>query len=154
MYYLLDVNYTFVANSKDLRGKGTSYRYTHEQYRIWLLDLLRSTQPTGIFLVTIRPETEKELTLARIAQLCDGWQPDDSFFSTMSVTPPIWKRHACRKLIFPKYGSDPEQYLAVESNLETQAMYATLGIRGFKVFPSFEGSTEKKQSGAISGQLF
>ncbi len=135
MYYLLDLNYTLVANSQALRWNSAEHRYANEQYRRWLIDLLKATKPAGIILVTIRPEAEREMTLARIAAVCDGWQPDDVFFSTMSVTPPIWKRHACQELIFPKYGSDPKQYLAVESNLETQKMYSGLGIRGFKVFP-------------------
>jgi hypothetical protein len=90
----------------------------------------------------IRPESERELTLAHIAELCDGWQPDDCFFSTMNVSPPVWKEHACKKLIFPKYGSDPSQYISVESNLGTHAMYARLNIRGFKVFPSQEPSLD------------
>lgn len=135
MFYLLDLNYTLVANSQALRWKSAEHRYANEQYRRWLIDLLKATKPAGIILVTIRPEAERERTLARIAAVCDGWQPDDAFFSTMKVDPPIWKRHACEQLIFPKYGADPDQYLAVESNLYTQKMYSALGICGFKVFP-------------------
>lgn len=154
MYFLLDVNYTLVANSRSLRGKGRLHRYQNEQYRVWLLDLLRSTRPAGIFLVTIRPEDERQLTLSRIARLCGGWQPDDCFFSTMNVAPQTWKKHACEQLIFPKYGADPSRYMAVESNLDTQKMYAKLGIRGFKVFPSFEMNVKEGVSDAVEGQLF
>lgn len=99
---------------------------------------LRATQSQGILLFTIRPDAEREQTLARIADQGDGWQTDDVFFSTMFVEPPVRKRHACENLIFPKYGSDPSQYLAVESNIETQKVYAELGVRGFRVFPSQE----------------
>lgn len=149
MYYLLDLNYTLVSNSASLRGGGRFNRYTKEEYRKWLIDFLVATEPDGILLVTIRPEVERELTLARIAAKCGGWQPDDVFFSTMSVDPPTWKLHACQKLIFPKYGSDPNQYIAVESNLETHKMYATLGIRGFKVFPSHEESFNESYQGEL-----
>lgn len=154
MYFLLDLNYTLVANSRSLRGKGKVYRYSNEQYRVWLLDLLRALKPDGIFIVTIRPEREKDLSLARISECCDGWQPDDSFFSTKQVTPPTWKQHACKELIFPKYGDDPSQYMAIESNVDTQKMYATLGIRGLKVFPSFECQDTTGISNVTSGQLF
>lgn len=155
MYFLLDLNYTLVANSRSLRGKGKFNRYQSETYRLWLIDLLRSCQPQGILLVTIRPESERELTLARIADQCDGWQPDDVFFSTMAVEPPVWKRHACKTMIFPKYGSDPKQYLAVESNLETHKMYDQIGIRGFKVFPSYEADSEVSGgSSSKQGELF
>ncbi|MCR9292055.1 MAG: hypothetical protein NXI32_05000 [bacterium] len=154
LYFLTDVNYTMVSNSRALRGKGKFYRYQNEQYRLWMLDILRRCEPEGIFLVTVRPDTERELTLARIAQLTGGWQPDDCFFSTMNVEPPVWKKHACEKLIFPKYGSDPSQYIAVESNLDTWKMYAKLGIRGFKVFPSFEMNHREGVSNHVAGQLF
>jgi hypothetical protein len=154
MYVLLDLNYTLVSNSIELRGKGTFHRYSNERYRVWLLDILRALKPQGIFLVTVRPDTEREMTLSRIAAMCDGWQPDDVFFSTMNVAPPVWKRHACLNLIFPKYGDDRSQYLAVESNLDTQKMYATLSIRGLKVFPANEGEPEETGSGAGTGMLF
>jgi len=125
-----------------------------ETYRKWLIEFLQSTNPQGILLVTIRPDRERVATLAHIAELCDGWQPDDCFFSTMNVSPPVWKEHACKKLIFPKYGSDPSQYISIESNLGTQAMYAKLNIRGFKVFPSLDVDVEDKHGKLQQRKLF
>ncbi len=66
MFYLLDLNYTLVANSQALRCKGSEYRYSNEQYRRWLIDLLKATKPAGIILLTIRPSgTLKSLFVAR-----------------------------------------------------------------------------------------
>lgn len=143
---LLDLNYTLVANSNELRKCSTEHRKRSEQYRKWLVELLERMQAT-VVLVTIRPIQDKVWTLARIAHQLDGWQPAESYFNDLGygTTPPNWKRHAVTKKIFPKYGYDPDQYLAVESNLDTHKMYASLGIRGFKVFdtkgePSVAGS--------------
>lgn len=154
MYFLLDLNFTLVGNSPNIKTPNRMARIRTERYRLWLIDALTRFKPDGILLVTIRPEREREATLRHIAVMCDGWQPDDCFFSTMNVSPPVWKEHACKKLIFPKYGRDPNLYIAVESNLSTQAMYARLGIRGFKVFPSLEENGEAGDGDATSGQLF
>jgi hypothetical protein len=146
MIALLDLNYTLVANSEQLRQKPLIIRKATERYRSWLVDLLKTMQ-AKVILVTIRHQQDKDWTLARIASELDGWQPDDAFFNDRSskLSPPEWKRIAMTELIFPKYGDDPKQYLSVESNLDTHKMYATLGIRGFKVFdckeePSVAGS--------------
>lgn len=145
---LLDLNYTLVSNSKQLRPKPTWFRKANEQYRGWLVDLLVQMQAT-VLLVTIRPIEDREWTLRRIADQLGGWQPDECFFNDMgkSMTPPQWKQIAMTERIFPKYGDDPAKYLSVESNLDTHKMYAGLGIRGFKVFdckeePSVAGSSK------------
>jgi len=145
---LLDLNYTLVANSNQLRGKPLAYRKANELYRDWLIDFLKQLN-TAIFLVTIRPIEDKDWTLKRIADQLFGWQPDDCFFNDLGrhLTPPQWKQIAVESRIFPKYGSDPKNYLSVESNLDTHKMYAGLGIRGFKVFdckeePSVAGSSK------------
>ena len=156
MYFLLDLNFTLVGNSPSINTPNRMARIRAERYRIWLIDMLQACQPEGILLVTIRPEREREATLRHIAILCDGWQPDDCFFSTLNVAPAVWKEYACKKLIFPKYGSDPKGYIAAESNPSTQAMYARLGIKGFKVFPSLEDEPEESKNGdePSTGTLF
>lgn len=138
MIILLDLNYTLVANSNELRGSDVSYRKEHERYRGWLLELLRLMQPEAIAIVTIRDASWKEWTLARIQSQLD-WQPDLAVFNEQrNITPQNFKRWALKNVIFPRYGSDGSRFIAVESNLDTHSMYADFGIRGLKAFPSEE----------------
>ncbi|MFW5883824.1 MAG: hypothetical protein ACOCVG_05590, partial [Verrucomicrobiota bacterium] len=78
MIYLLDLNYTLVANSPP-RGERPLRPFTRqiekETYRHWLIDLL---QPHEVILITARPSRYKEPTLARIADQT-GWQPMDAY---------------------------------------------------------------------------
>jgi len=123
--YLLDLNYTLVANSAP---HGTSpapmqKRMETETYRQWLVEMLR---PHQVILITARPDRWKAPTLARIQELT-GWQPMDAYFDDGSIrTPPAIKRHILLDQIFPKHGRG--EYYAIESNPKTRAMYATLGI--------------------------
>ena len=125
MIYLLDLNYTLVANSAP---HGTTpepmpKRMQTERYRQWLVELLR---PHRVILITARPDRWRDPTVARIADLT-GWQPMDAFFDDgMTRTPPAIKRHILLDLIFPKYGRG--DYYAIESNPKTRGVYATLGI--------------------------
>ena len=125
MIYLLDLNYTLVANSAP---HGTTpepmpKRMQTERYRQWLVELLR---PHRVILITARPDRWRDPTVARIADLT-GWQPMDAFFDDgMTRTPPAIKRHILIDLIFPKYGRG--DYYAIESNPKTRSVYATLGI--------------------------
>ncbi len=139
MVILLDLNYTLVANSMELSRRGFEHRKKHERYRQWLLDLLFALKPDAILLVTIRPVHQEEWTLQNIAEKCNGWQPDMSFFNTLGgVTPPVWKEHALVNSIFPVYGDDPETYMPVESNRDTQRMYERYDIAGLKAWPPNE----------------
>jgi hypothetical protein len=123
--YLLDLNYTLIANSAP---RGTHPQPMHkrietELYRGWLVEMLR---PHKVILMTARPERWKGSTLARIADL-NGWSPTDAYFDDGSTrTPPAIKRHILATKVFPKYGRD--DYYAIESNPKTRAMYAALGI--------------------------
>ena len=125
MIYLLDLNYTLVANSAP---HGTSpapmqKRMETELYRQWLVEMLR---PHQVILITARPDRWKAPTLARIQELT-GWQPMDAYFDDGTIrTPPAIKRRILLDRIFPKHGRG--EYYAIESNPKTRAMYATLGI--------------------------
>lgn len=136
MIVLLDLNYTLVANSNELRSAGLEYRKANERYRGWLLELMQLWKPEAIILVTVREVGWKEWTLARIQEQLH-WQPDLAVFNGHGkITPPNFKRWALQKVIFQRYGADGSKFLAVESNLDTHRMYAEFGIRGLKAFPS------------------
>lgn len=110
-----------------------------EQYRGWLVDLMKTMAFEKVFLVTIRRIEEQAWTLESIRQKLNGWQPDEVFFCTKpTLRPEQWKERVLTRQIFPRYGNDSGRYLAIESNLDTHKMYARYNIRGLKVFPSAE----------------
>lgn len=132
---LLDLNYTLVANSRELRGCGEAVRVEKEQYRQWLVDMLVSMNFETVIMLTARPIADREWTLESIARKCGGWLPDVAIFNTeVGLTPQSWKHKALEEIIFPNFGNDASQYFAFESNTETWRVYKSYGISGFKVF--------------------
>lgn len=125
MIYLLDLNYTLVANSAP---RGTTPQPMHkrletETYRQWLVEMLR---PHRVILITARPERWKKPTLERI-QTLTGWKPMDSFFAEGGAySPPAVKRQLLIERILPKYGE--VEYCAIESNPKTRSMYESFRI--------------------------
>ncbi len=120
---LLDLNYTLVANSREL-GKPflPGYPVERETYRQWLVELLR---PYRVELITARPTFLEERTRANIAKACKGWVPAGWHFNPVRfLRAPDWKQRVLVERIFPAYGSDPTRFLALESNQDTRAMYA------------------------------
>ena len=132
MIYLLDLNYTLVANSPK-RGEPPLRPFTRqieqEEYRLWLVELLR---PHQVILITARPERYREPTLSRIKERT-GWQPMDACFAQINARPQFIKKHLLENHIFPKYGEDGSGYFGLESNPHTRAMYAKFGIVAIRV---------------------
>lgn len=125
MIYLLDLNYTLVANSAPhgTTPEPMQKRMQTETYRQWLVEMLR---PHRVILITARPDRWREATLARISELT-RWQPMEAYFDDGNIrTPPAIKRLALLTKIFPKYGRG--DFYGIESNPKTRDMYATLGI--------------------------
>ena len=130
MIYLLDLNYTLVGNSP---ARGTPpirpfiRQIEQEEYREWLVDLLR---PHRVILITARPDRYREATLARIAEKT-GWSPMDAYFAEINARPHMIKEHLLKTHIFPKYGD--RGYFGLESNPMTRGMYARYGIGAVRV---------------------
>jgi hypothetical protein len=126
MIILLDLNYTLVANSPK---RGTTpppmaVRLRTERYRRWLVELVR---PHHVILMTARPDRWREATLGRIHEMT-GWRPQEAFFAERGPGgPPGIKRRILLAHVFPRHGHDAD-YLAIESNPRTRAMYARCGI--------------------------
>jgi hypothetical protein len=130
MIYLLDLNYTLVANSPP-RGTPPMRPFIRqieqEDYRQWLVDLLR---PHRVILITARPNRYREATLERIEGQT-AWSPMDAYFAEISSRPHMIKEHLLQTHIFPKYGE--RGYFGLESNPHTRAMYARYGIGAVRV---------------------
>ena len=128
---LLDFNYTLVANSPvhGTAPKRMEKRLADEQYRQWLVDLVRSHT---VILMTARPETWTIKTLDRIEEQT-GWRPQDACFApTGWWNPPAIKEHLLKKDVFPIHG-EHARYIAIESNPRSREMYAKFAIPCFWV---------------------
>ena len=124
MIILLDHNYTLVSNSHQRRSPFTR-QIDIETYRDWLLDLLRDRR---VILITARPEKYREPTLASI-RAKTGWQPEAAYFNEAGLMPPLAKKRALERHIFPRFGGPGQTvYFGVESNPKTRAMYDRFAI--------------------------
>ena len=121
---LLDLHGTLSANSTDV-GSPWAPDISVERYRSWLIDLIR---PCRVILVTWRPIRYRQPTLARIAAETGGWQPDEAYFRSSTLTAPRHKVQIIRQHVFPVHGSDRSLYLGLESNPRTRLAYAQIGI--------------------------
>jgi hypothetical protein len=135
---LLDYVATLVANGHErskYAGRGRPYTdwIEREQYREWLVELLRTTTAT-VLLVTARSQKYREPTMARMREQLGGWMPRACYFNTQDTRPPEAKLAACEGLIFPEYGlPGSTRYMALESNASTRAMYTKIGVRATPV---------------------
>lgn len=146
MIILLDLNYTLVANSPKF---GTApppmrRRMESERYRRWLIEMVKLHH---VILITARPDSWREATLARIEEETD-WSPQEAHFDEgITRTPPAIKRHILLTKIFPKHGRD--NLLAIESNPKTRDMYHKLGVPSLWV--NRPGNSLRNASGLVPG---
>lgn len=121
MIYLLDLNYTLVENSPK---RGTPpirpfiRQIEQEEYRQWLVDLLR---PHRVILITARPNRYQEVTLARIAEKT-GWSPMDAYFAEISSRPHQIKEHLLKskRLINPIFPGSVKAVMMRGWKMETE----------------------------------
>lgn len=122
MIYLLDLNFTLVANSFAKRSPFMA-QIENEEYRADLIERLRSER---VFLITARPVKYLVPTMHRIESQT-GWHPERVFFNTDGLPPPSAKRLALESFIIPEYPG--ESFFAIESNPATRRMYDSFGIQ-------------------------
>ena len=120
MTYLLDLNYTLVANSERKRAPF-SRQIEGETYRDELLQRLAGEK---VILITARPQNHREQTLDSIAAKT-GWRPNAAFFNEYNLRPQHAKERILRDEILPNW---PGPFFGIESNPLTRAMYAKHGI--------------------------
>ena len=126
--YLLDLNYTLVSNQKETRLlRPFSRRMEHEEYRH---DLIHAIKDSRVIMITARPNYQCDESLANVKKKT-GWLPDEWYFNDGNYEPPVFKKKALEQYVFPKHGKNKEkyEYVAIESNPRTRAMYATFGIQ-------------------------
>lgn len=128
MIILLDLNYTLVANSLE-KKRPFAMQIQHEIYRNWLVSLVA---PYHTIMMTARPEMHRQATLDSL-YFKVGWVPQEAHFNRYHKPPHEAKRIMLEELVFPKHGRNA-QYLAIESNPRTHAMYAEYGIPSVKIY--------------------
>lgn len=130
---LLDLNFTLVGDSILKRRQGGTYlsKILKEHYRGWLIELLR---PYRVILWTVRFQTYRETTLARLQELHD-WQPDHHFFNpTTSYEAHLVKERYLVEQVIPQFGQPVDTpFFALESNALTRTMLKRYGIPAVKV---------------------
>lgn len=123
--YLLDLNYTLVANQQETRNlRPFSTRLEKEEYREDLIDAINDEH---VIIITARPDYQGKESLENIMRKT-GWNPQEAHFNDINAEPPAFKESALLRFVFPKYGDNGDQYFAIESNPKTRAMYKKYGI--------------------------
>lgn len=123
---LLDLNYTLVGNQMETRMlRPFTRRMEAEEYRA---DLIEAIRDDYVIIITARPDYQMNQTMQNIRRKT-GWVPQAWYFNDLNADPPTIKESILRRFIFPKFGTAPEQFYAVESNPKTRAMYARHGIQ-------------------------
>ena len=124
---LLDLNFTLVENS-DIRIKPLTSQIAQETYRGWLIDCIRGHR---VFLVTARPVMHSDRTVQSIHSKT-GWLPEKSFFNEIQRPPAMSKEWTLTERILP-ICEPGQEFLAIESNPKSQAMYSRHGIPSIHV---------------------
>lgn len=123
MIILLDLNYTLVENSHE-KARPFLDQIANEKYRV---DLIKSIQRHYVILMTARPSRYGYHTIASIREKT-GWCPDEYYFNSWGITPARAKQQMLCSFVFPRHGTSPNSYVAIESNPNTRTMYTRHNI--------------------------
>lgn len=120
---LLDLNYTLIANSKEIRTLPLDEKIKSQKYEEDLINLIKDNY---VILITASPYKRSHKILRDIKEKT-GFEPDESYWN-FGRQPPVLKKYWMENEIIPLHGEDSSQYLAIESNPATRRMYEKLGI--------------------------
>ena len=120
---LLDLNYTLIANSKEIRTMPLDKKIKSQKYETDLINLIKDNY---VILITASPYRRSYKILRDIKEKT-GFEPDESFWN-FGRQPPALKKYWMENEVIPQHGDDGDKYLAIESNPATRRMYKKLGI--------------------------
>ena len=120
---LLDLNYTLISNSWDIRYDSLPQKIYNRKYELELVDLIKDNY---VILITASPYKTSFDSLRHI-QENTKLQVDESYWN-FGKRPPELKKYWMENAVIPTHGEDMSKYLAIESNPATRRMYAKLGI--------------------------
>jgi len=138
---LLDLNYTLVGNSAEIKTiRPYQKKIQSEKYREWLVELIKDSY---VILITARPKYQEKATIDSFNEKLNGWMPDEIYFQEENDRPPIAKEKLLQKYILPKHGLK-KNYLAIESNPRTKKMYENYQIPSVSVYDDDGVELKKK----------
>ena len=120
---LLDLNYTLIANSKEIKYMALDEKIKNQKYESELIDLIKDNY---VILITASPYKRSHKILRDIKEKT-GFVVDESFWN-FGRQPPVLKKYWVETEVIPRHGADMDKYLAIESNPATRRMYKKLGI--------------------------
>ena len=120
---LLDLNYTLIANSKEIRTMPLDKKNKSQKYETDLINMIKDNY---VILITASPYRRSYKILRDIKEKT-GFEPDESFWN-FGRQPPALKKYWMENEVIPQHGDDGDKYLAIESNPATRRMYKKLGI--------------------------
>ena len=120
---LLDLNYTLISNSWQIRFEKFPQKINKRKYEHDLISLINDNY---IILITASPYETSFDSLRHIEENTD-LKIDESYWN-FKKRPPALKRYWLEKAVLPTHGDNPEKYLAIESNEKTREMYAEFSI--------------------------
>ena len=120
---LLDLNYTLIANSKEIWNYPLEKKIKSQEYEKDLIELIKDNY---VILITASPYKHSYKILRDIRDKT-GFVPDESYWN-FGGQPPEVKKYWMENEIIPQHGDDTIKYLAIESNPKTRRMYQKLGI--------------------------
>ena len=120
---LLDLNYTLIANSKEIKTMPLDKKIKSQKYETDLINLIKDNY---VILITASPYRRSYKILRDIKDKT-GFEPDESFWN-FGRQPPALKKYWMENEVIPQHGDDGDKYLAIESNPATRRMYKKLGI--------------------------
>ena len=128
---LMDLNVALSSNFKEMRNHAfENFVKDVEEYREWMVDLLRSEY---VVLITARNIKWGVHTLNRIHQLTN-WVPNEALFNDTGIpgsNAPLIKKTQLVEKVLPRHGDNLERYFAIESNPRTREMYGSMGIKAY-----------------------
>lgn len=120
---LLDLNYTLIANSKEIKTMPLDKKIKSQKYETDLINLIKDNY---VILITASPYRRSYKILRDIKEkTC--FEPNESFWN-FGRQPPALKKYWMENEVIPQHGDDGDKYLAIESNPATRRMYKKLGI--------------------------
>lgn len=120
---LLDLNYTLIANSKEIKNMPLDEKIKSQEYEEDLIELIKNNY---VILITASPYRRSHKILRDLKDKT-GFEPDESYWN-FNRQPPVVKKYWMENEVIPTHGENPKQYLAIESNPATRRMYKKLGI--------------------------
>ena len=120
---LLDLNYTLISNSKEIKFEKYPNKIYLREYEHGLVSLIKDNY---VILITASPDYTSAESLRHIEENTH-LKIAESYWN-FGKRPHELKKYWLEREVLPKHGNDPSRYLAIESNPKTRAMYEGFGI--------------------------